>query len=788
LVLETREAQVLGKTISHYQIVEKLGSGGMGEVYKAEDLKLHRPVALKFLSHEFTHDAEERQRFAKEAIAASALDDPNIGTIHEIAEEDNQFFIVMSYYEGGTLKEKITSRPAGLEIRDALDIAMQIARGLTKAHKKGIVHRDIKPGNILFTEDGQVKIIDFGLAKLKGSSILTKSGTTLGTVAYMSPEQAQGLPADQRSDVWSLGVILYEMLTGKRPFQGEHEQSIMYLIINEEPEFINKVRGDVPHQIARIVEKALAKKKEKRFSTMKAILEALETAAEEIQEGILKKAPLLRLRRKQRQTVFRLIMIGFLIVASGIVIWLNQYKKTKPVAVALLPIKNTADNTEQEWFTDSMTGALTFKLAQISGLRVTSLSSTVLYKEATKPAAQIAKELGVRYLVESSAEKTGDRVLVSAGLIDATKDKIIWADDFEGEFTNIRQLQGDIAKTIAKKLQAKLTPFEEVEFAALQPVNPETYTLITRGLFLVNKLTPDGISNGMAYLHQAAEIDPEEPQAHAGLALGYAVISHTPSPPPYAADRAREAAMKALELDSTLAEAHLALGMVRIYEDRDREGAEHAFQRALELNSSLHLAHDHYGWYLFLIGETEKALAELQLATEIDPLSAVYPTDQGWIYYFTGDHDRAIDVTQNSLEMYPDNPYALCVQGFCYGGKGMYDQAIDVQKKAVELSEAWRFGLGFSYAKAGQTNKAIALAAEMESQATIWDTWGLSVVYAGLDDGDKMFYWLEEAYRQHHPFVLWIRAMDNFYGAWYDDPRFIDLAQRMNLPGYNEDA
>jgi serine/threonine protein kinase len=782
LVLETREAQVLGKTISHYKIVEKLGSGGMGEVYKAEDLKLHRPVALKFLSHEFTHDAEERQRFAKEAIAASALDDPNIGTIHEIAEEDNYFFIVMSYYEGGTLKEKITSRPAGLEIRGALDIAMQIARGLTKAHKKGIVHRDIKPGNILFTEDGQVKIIDFGLAKLKGSSILTKSGTTLGTVAYMSPEQAQGLPADQRSDVWSLGVILYEMLTGKRPFQGEHEQSIMYLIINEEPEFINKVRGDVPHQVASIVEKALAKKKEKRFSTMKAMLEALETAAEEIQEGILKKTPLFRLRRKQRQTVFRLIMIGFLIVASGIVIWLNQYKKTKPVAVALLPIKNTADNTEQEWFTDSMTGALTFKLAQISGLRVTSLSSTVLYKEATKPAAQMAKELGVRYLVESSAEKTGDRVFVSAGLIDATKDKIIWADDFEGEFTNIRKLQGDIAKTIAEKLQAKLTPFEEVEFAAVQPINPETYTLITRGLFLVNKLTPDGIANGMAYLHQAAEIDPEEPQAHAGLALGYAVISHTPSPPPYAADRAREAAMKALELDSTLAEAHLALGMVRIYEDWDREGAEHAFQRALELNPSLHLARDHYGWFLLLMGESEKALTELNQAKQLDPLSPVYPVDQGWMYYFIGDYDKTLDETQKSLELFPDFSYALCIQGFGYVGKGMVDEAIAAQKRATELSQDWRFGLGFTYAVTGHTEEAIALAVEMESQPTVWETWGLAVVYAGLGDKDKAFYWLEEAVRQHHPFVLWLKPFKNYFSILYDDPRFEDLAQRLDLP------
>ncbi len=773
---------MIGKTISHYKILEKLGSGGMGDVYKAEDTKLKRTVALKFLPPELTRDEDERKRFRKEAIAASALDHPNIGTIHEIDECDGHFFIAMAYYEGGTLKDKIASNKEGLEVKEALDIAIQIAQGLKKAHAKGIVHRDIKPANILFTEEGQVKIIDFGLAKLKGSSVLTKTGTTMGTVAYMSPEQAQGSKVDHRTDIWALGVILYEMLTGKQPFTADQVAAVMYLIINEEPEFITKVNRNVPQQIERIIDKALAKKPEKRFSTMKEMLEELKITAQEVKEGLHKKPPIFRLRRKQRRLAYRILIIILLIIASGIYIWQSQFRKAKPVSVALLPLKSLTDDPEQEWFNDSMTGGLTFKLAQISGLRVTSLSSTILYKGATKSASQIAEELGVRYLVESSAEKMGEEVIVSAGLIDALSDKIIWAEEFEEEFSNIKKLQGDVAKAIANRLQARLTPLEEMRFAEVQPVNPETHTLITRGMFLVNKLTPDGITNGLAYLHQAVEIDPEEPMAHAGLALGYAIISHTPSPPPYAADRARESAQIALGIDSTLADAHLALGMVKIYEDWNKPGAEWSFKRALKLNPSLHLAHDHYGWYLRLMGETKKALAEIRLATEIDPLSAVYPTDLGWLYYFTGDYDKAIDVTQKSLEMYPDNPYALCVQGFGYAGKGMYDQAINVQKKAVELSPAWRFGLGYCYAKAGRTDEARAIAAEMESQPTIWDTWGLSVVYAGLGEGDKMFYWLEEAVRQHHAFILWIGTMDNYYSDWYDDPRFIDLVRRLNLP------
>lgn len=773
---------MIGKTISHYKILEKLGSGGMGEVYKAEDLKLRRTVALKLLPPELTNDEKSKERLRKEAIAASALDHPNIGTIYEIAESDEHSIIVMSYYEGGTLKDKITSLGTGLPIKDALDIAIQIARGLSKAHKKGIVHRDIKPANILFTEEGQVKIIDFGLSKLKGSSLVTKPGTTMGTIAYMSPEQAQSLEVDHRTDIWTLAVILHEMMTGKQPFKGDHEQAVMYLIINEEPEFINKIRSDVPHQIVCIIERALAKKPEKRFSTMQEMLDELELAAEEIREGHSKKPPVFRLRKTQRKTVLQIVIIFLVMIVFGFYLWQNKYGKTKPVSVALLPLKSQTNDIEQEWFSDNMTGALTFKLAQVSGLRVTSLSSTIHYKGTTKSAPLIAEELGVRYLIESSAEKMEEDVVISAGIIDALKDEIIWAEEFEEEFSNIKRLQGDVAKAIANRLQANLTPSEKKRFAEVQPTNPETHTLITRGLFLVNKLTPDGIQKGLEYLHQAVEKDPEEPRAHAGLALGYSILAHTATPPPGAMERSKEAAKKALKLDETLADAHLALGMAKIYDEWDKEGAKRAFLRALELEPSLALAHNHYGWFLFLMGQRDKALAELQLAKELDPLSPVYPTDQGWAYYFKGDYDKTIEVTEKSLEMYPDNPYAWCIRGFGFSGKKMTNEAVTAMQKAIELSPYWKWALAFTYAKAGRTDEALLLAAELENQPAIYDAWCLAVVFASLGNDEKMFFCLEQAYQQRHPFIQWIKRNGEYFEDWYDDPRLIDLAQRMDLP------
>ncbi len=523
---------MIGKTISHYKILEKLGGGGMGDVYKAEDTKLQRTVALKFLPLELTRDQEARQRFVHEAIAASALDHPNIGTIHEIDEVEGHFFIAMAHYEGETLKDKIERGP--MEVEEAFNIAIQIAQGLAKTHSKDIVHRDIKPANVLITEDGQVKIIDFGLAKLTGRTVLTKTGTTMGTVAYMSPEQTQGAAVDHRTDIWALGVMFYEMLAGENPFKGEYEQAVMYSIMNEDPEFITKVRSEVPVKMEQILEKALKKDADKRFQTIEEMLSELQTVGAKLKSGELKiRSRLLKIGRKQRIRLFRAVAVfAVLIAAGGLYLWRTKIGEATPVSIAILPLKSITEDTSQEWFTDGMTDALITNLAKIGGLRVISRSSVMRYKGTNKPMPEIAQELGVDYVVDGSVLKMGDQVKISARLVDASRDEYVWADDYERAFSNVLGLQGEIAQTIASQIQVKLTPQEEVRLASARPVNPEAYEAYLKGQFHWYKLSPPDLETALQYFELALEKDPNYALAYAGIAAVWGARSQFGLVPP----------------------------------------------------------------------------------------------------------------------------------------------------------------------------------------------------------------------------------------------------------------
>jgi len=423
---------MIGKTISHYRIIEKSGSGGMGDVYKAEDTKLKRIVALKFLPPELTRDKEARERFMHEACAASALDHPNIGTIYEINDDHKgRFFIAMAYYEGQTLKDKIAEGP--LDIGEAVGIIRQILNGLAAAHAKDIVHRDVKPANIMLTNDGQVKIIDFGLAKLKGRSVLTKTGTTMGTVAYMSPEQVKGKKVDHRTDIWSVGVILYEMFTGDKPFKGDYEQAIMYRILNEEPEFVPKLRRDTPMRLGKIIETALTKKPDKRYATVDHMAADLAAAAEEQKSG----ATSFQLGRKQRKLLYRIGTTFIIVLLLSLYFWKTTAQSKAPVSLILLPLKSIDQDAEQEWFADVMTDALITDLAKINGIRVIALSSAMQYKGKNLPPPEIAKELDVQYVIEGSVVKANDQIRISTRLINAPENEYLWAEDYERGFQDI---------------------------------------------------------------------------------------------------------------------------------------------------------------------------------------------------------------------------------------------------------------------------------------------------------------------------------------------------------------
>jgi serine/threonine protein kinase len=771
---------MIGKTISHYKIIEKLGSGGMGDVYKAEDTKLKRTVALKFLPSDLARDEESRKRFVHEAQAASALDHPNIGSIYEIDEDNGHFFIAMAYYEGKTLKDKIAANKSGMDIVEALDLALQIGNGLAKAHAKNIVHRDIKPANILLSEDGQVKIIDFGLAKLKGQTMLTRTGTTMGTIAYMSPEQTQGGVVDQRSDMWSLGVMLYEMLTGEPPFKGDYEQAVMYSILNENPEFITKIRSDIPVQVEQILEKILTKDPAKRYQSMDEMLTALNGAYEEIKAGRSKKSSIFKLGRKQRRFAYRILAVVLIVIMLGIYLWQTKVAEAKPVSIALLPLKTIAQNIEEDWFTDGMTEALITDLAKVTGLKVISQTTAFKYKDTDKTPPQIAAELDVQYIIEGSIMRMGDQIKISARLINAPEDQYLWAEEYERGFGDILALQGEIAQTIAGQVQVELAPEEKTHFAVSRSIDPQTYELYLKGMFHINKITPDGFQRGLQYLHEAEKRDPDQPIILAGIAKAYGLIAHISNPGPEIYENSRKRALKALELDPNLAEAHLELALTQIYHDRDRDAAGQSFRRALELNPSLHYAHIHYGWFLQLQGRIDEAVVEMKRAIELDPLEPLYPSWLGYMYWWEREFDKAIEQAQNALELNTDYPVALFVLANAYADKGMFEQAIETHKRGAAQNPGRKWALGLDYGKAGRTEEALAIAAELEAEGSIKATWRLSLIYAAIGDRDKTFYWLNQAYERGANYIQWFIRDGNF-DYLQDDPRYTELAKKMDL-------
>jgi len=733
---------LIGRTVSHYHILERLGIGGMGIVYKARDERLGPLVALKFLPPHLNSDGAAKARLLHEARAASALDHHHIATVHEIGEaESGQLFIAMAYYEGETLKDKLAA--GRLPPSAVFRYTLQLAEGLAHAHKAGIVHRDIKPSNILITKYDTVKLLDFGVAKVADQSTLTAPGATPGTVAYMSPEQTHGEKLDARSDVWSLGIVTYEMLTGQRPFQGDNADVLIYGIRNDEPKGLEVVCPNTPRLLSDAVRRMLAKDPLERYESAEAVVRDL----------------------RSRSTRWRSTTTRFV----------------GPVSIALLPMASLTTDPEQEWFTDGMTDALITDLAKIGGLRVISRASAMHYRDTPLTPPEIAAELGVDYLIEGSVAKLGDAVKISARLIHGARDEYLWAESYDRPFRDVLGLQAEIARAIAQKIRVELTPQEERLLAVDRTVAPETHELYLKGMYHINRYTPDSIQLGLKYLHRAVANDPNEPLAHAGLANGYGLLAHTPAPPPGVYQKSREAALAALALDENQAEAHQALAMIKMFSDWDREGAIASITHALELNPSLSMSHGMYGWFLELHGQVDEAFSEFQVAEKLAPLEPLFSS---WLSeaYYIGDHpDEAADEAEKALELNPDLPIALHALGWALAGQGRIVEAIDVHKRVYEISPDYRWCLGETYALAGKRDAALEIAAEHEAKPKVWDSYGLAHIYHALGDVNKVFHWLEDGYRQRHPYILWFRRPGNF-GSLSGDPRFRYLASRLGLP------
>ncbi|UCF79218.1 MAG: protein kinase [Candidatus Eiseniibacteriota bacterium] len=644
---------MVGKTVSHYKVLSKLGGGGMGVVYKAEDIKLKRPVALKFLPPDLTRDEDAKKRFVHEAQAASALEHQNICNIYEIDETgDGQLFIAMACYDGETLKKKMES--GSFRTDEALDIAVQVAKGLERAHEEGIVHRDIKPANVMVTRRGEVKIVDFGLAKLSGQTRLTKSGSTVGTIAYMSPEQARGEDVDHRTDIWSLGVMLYEMTTGELPFKGEYEQAVVYSILNESPKPVSDVRPDVPMELERVIEVSLAKNPDERYRDAGEMLKDLR----DVDSGK------------------RLGAIGERVPSL----------ESSSKSIAVLALKSLSDSKEDEYFSDGITEDILTHLSKISDLRVISRTSSLRYKNTEKGIREIGRELNVATILEGSVRRVGERVRIASQLIDVKTDEHLWAETYDREMKDIFEIQSDVAQNIAAALKARLSPDEKERIERKPTQNLTAYDYYLKGRELYYRYRSQDNESAIELFKKALELDPGFALAHAGLGDAYAQKVDR-----FGFDRtwiesAIAASEKAVAIDPSCAEAHKALGLANIVRGHVRRALGH-FRRAVELNPNLFAAVISVAIASFNTGELTEAVRLGRRAIATGPTNAFGHFICGCACAGLGDFERAEPYLQDVLRLHPSFPGAYVVLVYMPLMRGEYQRAAAVGKKALSAAE-----------------------------------------------------------------------------------------------------
>jgi len=776
---------LIGQTISHYKILEEIGRGGMGVVFKADDLKLKRPVALKFLAPHLLADPDQSQRFIHEAQAAAALDHPNIATVHEVHESDGQTFIVMAYIEGKDLGKMIDSGP--LPIADSLDIAIQIAGGLAKAHGAGIVHRDVKPANVILTPEGLAKVLDFGLAKLATQTRLTRTGTTMGTARYMSPEQATCEAVDHRSDIWSLGVILYEMLTGQSPFRGEIEPARVYSILNEDPKPVSELRKDVPLALEDIVEKTLAKDPEKRYASMDEFLAALEPLRDQITlMGI--KAPGFHLMRKLKRRKRRLAGVTAVLVIAVAAILLQTFFSRGPGidSVAVLPFTNLSGDPEQEYFCDGMTETLINELGKISALTVISLTSVMRFKDTKMTLQEITRALDVDAVVEASVLRSGHQVTITAQLIRADPERQIWADSFERDTRDVLKVHGLMARAIVERIEVAMSSQEKDRIERDTEVDPAAHDAYLKGLYYYNKLSVEGYWTAVRNFRKAIDIDPTYALPYAGLANAYNMLNlFGDMTIQESAPLAKAAALHALELDESLGWAHTALGWIKWTYEWDWPGAEAEFRFGIDLSPNTPDAHMNYDTYLVCMGRFEEAIAHSKRAVELDPLTRGTTMHLAWVYQYAGRGDEVIRLCRQQLKEGPSVP-AFHWLAYGYLLEGKHTEAIAALDSAFALStDPDDLNLasqgGFIYGRAGATDKAQALLDNLlaRSRREYIGPITSAFVQSGLGNTDEMFALLEKAYEARSDGMVWIQAD---YGEYRDDPRYLDLARRINFP------
>ncbi len=756
---------MIGQNISHYRVLEKLGAGGMGVVYKAEDTKLGRLVALKFLSREISRDKNAVERLRREARAASALNHPNICTIYDIDEHQGQHFLVMELLEGQALKDLVADKP--LETGEVVTLGIQIAEALDAAHAKGIVHRDIKSANIFANARGQVKVLDFGLAKVlhatseaTASESLTLAGAVVGTLAYMAPEQLRGELVDERSDIWALGVVLFEMTAGYLPFRGATAFALSSSILKEPPAVLP---ARVPAGLGDLIERCLAKEPARRYQHAREVrvdLEALEP-----QPGRVSSKP--RARRPFRPRSHR----------------------GRIRSLAVLPLENLSHKPDEEFFADGMTDALITTLAQIGTLRVISRTSVMRYKGAHTPLPEVARELGVDAVVEGTVMRSGNRVRIAAELIHAPSDTHLWAKSYESELHDILTLQSEVSRAVAEEIQVKLTPQEQARLAGTHPVDPEAYEAFLIGRHHWYRRAPDAMRNALQYLQQAVAKDPSYALAHAGLADAYISLGwdlYAVWPPAESYPKAKAAANRALELDPNCAEAHAALGWAAAGYDWDWDTAERRLRRAVELKPQYGPVHIWYSHFLGAMDRAEEAREEGRRALECDPLGLVLNMHMGWYYLYRRDYQKAVEQLRKTLELDPSFHPARLFLGEALEQMGMFNDAIAAFEEAVRSSErhaVYLSGLGCAYAAAGRTDDSLKIINELRERSHLVyvPARGIAEIYMSMGEKEMAFGWLDKALEQRNGWLVHIKENPRYDGL-RSDPRYADVVRRIGLP------
>ncbi len=826
-----RAGSLEGRKLGAYKIQSLLGAGGMGEVYLAEDTRLGRRVALKLLPVSLSLGGDRLRRFEQEARAASALNHPNILTIYELGQEESLHFIAAEFIEGETLRERLAR--GTVRIDEALDVAAQVASALAAAHRVGVVHRDIKPENIMVRDDGLVKVLDFGLAKLLSQgrgdtgtwgrgedktsiaiSHQTQPGLVMGTVAYMSPEQARGNKVDARSDIWSLGVVLYEMLTEKTPFAGETMSDSIAAILTAEPAPLDE---NVPAELRRIINKTLCKQADERYQTVKdlqidlnnlkkeieygkfvvqssednletqktRILENVSTAASFPPEGGTTNVPSTEyIFTEVKKHEFGFVVSALILfVLIGVGYFFYPSSPSAVNSIAVLPFQNKNNDAELDYLSEGLAESVIDRLSSLSQLKVIARNSSFRYKDENPDLQKIAEEIGVQAVVTGKFTRRGDDLSIRVELIDARDNSTIWSSTFNYKAADALKVEEDIARAVSQYLQISLTNPQKEQLAKHETTNPAAYELMLKGRFYARKGGAENRRKAIEFLNQAIIADPNYALAYAVLAARYnSLLTNNAAPPGELLPKAEAAARKALELDDQLAEAHYAMALVKS-SSFDWEASEREFLQAIESNPNLARAHGGFAQYLSLRGRHEQALAEINLAKNLDPLSPVIRANVGRLLCFARRWDEAIDSLKELTQLEPNFPTAYINLADVYAAKGMYQEAAESYRKGIELGEdgsSQKISLAVVFAKSGKKDEAQAILKELQTGENYVSLTVLSRLHAALGEKDNALEMLEKAFHERDTQLQYVGA-EPLFDELRSDARFQELVRKLGL-------